>query len=303
MKMDTNILSSYKNGNYDVLILQDGTKIRQTLSETFQPDFPESLDVKITNYCDLNCQFCHENSSINGKHCDMDFLIEVLSEYKPYVRHGIELAIGGGNPLSHPDLIYFLKKMNLMGFICNMTVNSHHSNNYILHKIIEDNLIYGLGISYNNESNAIIKNYPHTVSHLILGVHSFDDIINAYKLYNKILILGYKHVGRGRQFFNNKIKNNIKYISDNLWKILHSIDDGIISFDNLAIEQLFLKKYFSESAWSEFYMGNDGNFTLYVDAVNKTISRSSTEKNNYEYLSDISIIKYFRKQQKGVIND
>ena len=44
-----NILGVYKNGNYNVTILSDGTKIRRTEEDEFIPEFPENADVKITD--------------------------------------------------------------------------------------------------------------------------------------------------------------------------------------------------------------------------------------------------------------
>ena len=61
----------------------------------------------------------------------------------------------------------------------------------------------------------------------------------------------------------------------NLWKILGK---GIISFDNLAIEQLAVKDHFTEAGWKEFYMGDDGHFTMYYDAVKDEYAISSISK-------------------------
>ena len=62
----TNLLK-YINGNYNVtLSLKDGTKIRETEEDEFIPSRPESIDIKITNKCDIGCPFCHENSIAEG---------------------------------------------------------------------------------------------------------------------------------------------------------------------------------------------------------------------------------------------
>ena len=53
-----NILGVYKNGNYNVTILSDGTKIRRTDEDEFIPEFPENADVKITDKCSQGCPFC-----------------------------------------------------------------------------------------------------------------------------------------------------------------------------------------------------------------------------------------------------
>lgn len=103
------LLHSYPNGNYIVSIFDDGTKVRHNNLSYFAPDFPESIDLKISNQCDMGCRMCHENSTPDGKHGDLS--LPFLST----LRAGTELAIGGGNPLVHPDLIPFLERMKDQG--------------------------------------------------------------------------------------------------------------------------------------------------------------------------------------------
>ena len=96
----------YKNGNYNVYIdLDNGTKIRKNNEDCFIPNTVESMDIKLTNRCTLgsNCVYCHEGSGPNGKHGDI-LSPSFLDKLHPYT----ELAIGGGNPLSHPSLLPFL---------------------------------------------------------------------------------------------------------------------------------------------------------------------------------------------------
>lgn len=52
-------------------ILSDGTKVRETKDDEFIPSFAENMDVKICNYCDRGCKFCHEGSSLHGKFGDI----------------------------------------------------------------------------------------------------------------------------------------------------------------------------------------------------------------------------------------
>ena len=51
-------MPSYKNGNYIVTILSDGTKIRRTEDNEFIPAFSENVDCKLTDKCREMCQFC-----------------------------------------------------------------------------------------------------------------------------------------------------------------------------------------------------------------------------------------------------
>lgn len=69
------LLGIYKNGNYRVRIYDDGTKVRETIDPNdnkFIAEFPESIDLKITNRCDMGCKMCHENSTIDGAHGDIN---------------------------------------------------------------------------------------------------------------------------------------------------------------------------------------------------------------------------------------
>ena len=49
------ILASYLNGNNTVTIYTDGTKER-IIVDSFNK-FPESVDCKITNWCDAGCSY------------------------------------------------------------------------------------------------------------------------------------------------------------------------------------------------------------------------------------------------------
>lgn len=52
------LLGEYRNGNYNVRIYSDGTKVRYNNLDTLEPDTVESFDLKITNQCDRMCRFC-----------------------------------------------------------------------------------------------------------------------------------------------------------------------------------------------------------------------------------------------------
>ena len=141
------LLNEYINGNYKVRLFSDGTKIRFSNDDEFHPEFPESIDLKITNKCDLGCLMCHEKSTPTGKNADLNHpLFESLTS-------GTELAIGGGNPLEHPELISFLRRMKEKGVICNITINQIHlmKNLDLIQNLIEERLIYGLGVSIIND--------------------------------------------------------------------------------------------------------------------------------------------------------
>ena len=53
-------IGEYRNGNYNVTIYEDGTKVRATKDDEFIPAFAENCDVKITDKCSVGCPFCYE---------------------------------------------------------------------------------------------------------------------------------------------------------------------------------------------------------------------------------------------------
>ena len=73
MKVSNSLIHTYKNGNYFVSIFDDGSKVRYTDEDEFVACFPESIDMKITNYCDSNCPMCHELSNKDGKHASFEY--------------------------------------------------------------------------------------------------------------------------------------------------------------------------------------------------------------------------------------
>ncbi len=280
-------LASYKNGNYSVTIFDDGTKIRKTQADEFIPEFPESIDLKLTDRCDGGCRYCHESSTPNGKHSDMALTLFNLQE----LPSGTEIALGGGNPLCYPHLVEFLIGLAKYNYIANITVNAKHLPEYgeMLNGILSANLIKGIGITYDGEHYFDTNN---TVYHLIAGIHSLEDVKHLINTGRKVLILGYKFCGRGNKYFNLDLKRRIEEFRDNLWEV---IGKGVISFDNLAIEQLEVRDHFTDEAWEKFYMGDDGQFTMYYDAVEQYYAPSSISTTQTS-AHKLTVAEYFRRR-------
>lgn len=302
-----NVLHNYINGNVNVKIFDDGSKIREYEGKA-QPNYPESIDLKITDYCDAGCSFCHEKSTKLGKHGDLNTLRKVLSPLPP----GIEIALGGGNPLSHPGLISFLQDLKQQGLIVNITINQKHLKEYknLILQLISDQLVYGIGISYTSSSYIpdiipILKETNNIVFHLIMGINSLKDIQELYELCNsnnkecKVLILGYKYYGYGISYYlkNSNIEKN-KYSWYTQLAKYFKRKNLVLSFDNLAIEDLKLKRYFTQSAWEKFFMGNDFTFSMYIDGVLQAFAPSSTSSNRISF-SETSMLDYFTNNRNS----
>lgn len=286
------ILGSYKNNDYTCTMFSDGTKIRWNDKDSFNPIKPESIDLKISNRCDMACAMCHENSTPDGKHGDILNLpfIETMFPYS-------EVAIGGGNPLTHPDLIEFLERLKERKIIASMTVNQMHfmQNIDLLKELTDNKLIYGLGISYigGRHSNCIeaIKQFPNAVVHVINGIVHMDSLEALAHNDLKILVLGYKEFRRGKTLYD-ECGSQIDYLKTQFYDLLPKIvNDGwfkCISFDNLAIKQLEPKRLMSDEDYSQFFMGIDGEYTMYIDSVNRQFAKSSVSTERYDLMDDIA---------------
>jgi len=282
------MLGKYINGNYTIKIYEDGTKIRETEDDVFISSFPESIDLKITNKCNMGCLYCHEDSNIDGKHGDV-LNTKFLDTLKPYT----ELALGGGNILEHPDLPELLRNLKFRNILANITLNQKHfmENRKLVEFLVKHNLIRGLGVSLvspTNEFITAIKQYPNAVIHVINGVVTLEELKKLYDNNLKVLILGYKEFRRGKNFYSKEVEDNKQIIYDNISDIIKGFK--VVSFDNLAIKQLELKRIFSNKDWNEFYMGDDGQFTMYIDLVNKKFARNSISETKYDLLDDITDI-------------
>tara|TARA_R110000772_G_scaffold123662_2_gene230064 strand:+ start:8442 stop:9341 length:900 start_codon:yes stop_codon:yes gene_type:complete len=285
---------SYKNGNTTVTIEKDGTKTREYYG-TPELVFPESMDLKITNYCDLSnhCKWCHENSDKDGLHADLNKTFSLLKDLPA----GVELAIGGGNPLEHPDLVEFLTNVKEQGLIANITINQLHIKRFfsLIKYLIEGELVSGVGISYSGkhieETIELLNLTNNIVFHLIIGVNTLSQMSEIYDLHlrgvsyfnAKVLLLGYKQFRKGKDYFSETVSDNIDqwYMRLPLW-----FDKMTIAFDNLSIKQLNLKRYFTDISWSRFFMGDDGSHTFYIDMVNEKFSKNSTIDEKFDILDN-----------------
>ena len=266
----------YTNGNGRILInSKTGTRVIWTEgNEEFCPDFPISMDLNCSNKCDIGCPYCYQGCTPDGKHADL-MSAKFIDTIPPHVEVALQI------PLDHPQLMPFLKKLKERKLIPSITFNqiTFEKNTDVIKSLLDEKLIYGVGISLVSSTDEFIekvKQFPTAVIHVINGVFNKEDCekLSGHNL--KLLILGYKNKGRGVSYKNNfygVIKDAMRWLYEDIIKI----SDGfkVISFDNLAIEQLDMKRYFTDAEWEQFYQGDEGSLSMYVDLVDKTFGVSS----------------------------
>ena len=287
------LLGSYQNGNYTVSIYDDGTKIRENDLDNLTPAFPESIDLKICDRCDMGCAMCHEASTPDGKLGDI-MNLRFIDSMHPYT----EIAIGGGNPLEHPDLMPFLKKLKDKNILASMTVNGRHFLKELdqIKRLKTEGLIRGLGVSYSTNLSDVEKvnvvenlsDFPDSVLHVINGMIDITDLKNIAKC-QRVLVLGYKNLRRGETYLSSheqQVQKNMKMLAAGLKSLMITIP--VLAFDNLALTQLNVRKIVGEDTWNNLYMGGDGQYTMYVDGVKEEFAISSTSKTRYKITDNLT---------------
>jgi len=290
------MLQNYKNGNADVSIYDNGSRVIE-YADTLELDYPLNIDIRVMTKCAFGekpdgmpgfCSFCHESAKQNGSECDYLTLRDKLYD----LPKGVELAIGA-NELTD-NLFEFLWWAKCEGFICNVTINQGHLRRDLdlIKKAIEIGTIKGLGISYRGglkwDVPQEILDYSNTVFHVIAGIDTFAEVeALANKGVKKILILGEKNFG----FNVGKVDLTSRNHKEWFWwvhKLFSQFD--VVSFDNLGLEQLKIKRFFSDEAWGVF---NQGEHSFYINAVDEYFAPSS-RSNEKTDLSSVSIKEYFK---------
>lgn len=202
-------------GNYHFLAdAESGVTFRwgKTLGEnpTFAP-VPELADISISNRCSKGCSFCYKDSTPDGKVMSVEEYCQVLdSMNSPEYGNVFQVAIGGGEPLEHPNFLKIVDETAKRGIVMNFTTNGRLLNAEICTAI--KGKVGALAISASSISD--LKRIRPAIDcaerlkvnvHFILSRESIEEATDIAKgVYNDLLkginaivFLTYKPVGRG----------------------------------------------------------------------------------------------------------
>lgn len=282
-----------RDGNYFVFYEKgSGIKARVSLNtdtpEYTKSSMPELVDLKITDYCNAGCNFCYQSSTIRGKHAslsDLTYIISMLGDMDVF-----EVAIGGGEPTSHPDFFEILKLLVDNGITPNFTTFSSKwtEDKKLVQFIVEH--VGGIGVSCHSSKGlklvheirdklievdrwkGLNKAIPqHVVGSVPISVTA--DLlasVNNDRAIRNVLLLGYKEVGFG--------KNQKRYDDSSTPAFIKMALDGplnmSVSMDTALVDQYpdLMKALNVPKA---LYSSREGAFSCYIDAVEKTMGSSS----------------------------
>ena len=160
-------------------------------------------------------------------------------------------------------------------------------------RFLSEGMIRGLGISIQKMTEELKKAIENLkefseriVFHTIAGITT-EETFNAIEG-QKVLILGFKKKGRAKELEIptleiNKLEKNLPLYLDGKF--------NLVSFDNLALEQLNVREKVSQEEWNERFMGEEGQFSMYYDSVTNKVFKSSLEtKGYYAGKNDIELL-------------
>ena len=174
--------------------------------------YPEFYDIKVTGNCEGNCPYCYM-SSIKEPHYEniiektRNFFKDMSSNELPY-----QVALGGGEPTSHPDFVELLRVLKEEFDICpNYTTNGMFVNQDNLNEILEATKTYcgGVAVSchphllgyWSSAAEFFIQKGIRLNFHLIISdKQSIDDFVDIYNLWKQdveyFVLLPYGNQGR-----------------------------------------------------------------------------------------------------------
>ncbi|WP_420237710.1 radical SAM protein [Telmatobacter bradus] len=172
--------------------------------------WPELADIFISNHCSAGCTFCYRDSRADNSFMALEDYERVLDALtSPRWGSVFQVALGGGEPLEHPDFLKILEATTRRGIIANFTTNGQHVTREVAQSIA--GLVGAVAISTSNLDHLDRNKIDYLVSagirtnlHYILDRNSIfqaiDILHGAYRELladvNAVIFLTYKPRGR-----------------------------------------------------------------------------------------------------------
>ena len=264
----------------------NGTKIRTTCPNSSAPisgAYPDLVDIKITDYCEKECNHCYQGSSKKGKHADFETIRNFV--YDARWLGVFELAIGGGEPTVHPQFLKILKQVKTLGMVPNLSTQDAkriYKGPSIRNAISN----YCGSIAFSTQSPEEAKKWLKNTSdlglenatlHYIIGLSPLENLYTyldqTYHDRPTIILLGWKNSGRAgvAPHDTNDWWEAVKafHKKRELWRMQLGVDTYLVDD---------VKEHLSEEVDPVLYGKDDGKFSFYFDAVTGMLgSHSDTE--------------------------
>lgn len=255
-----------------------GAKIRYASTPYVKSTVPELVDLKITDACPYGCEFCCQGSTRNGavaEYYNIRNILQICAELGTF-----EIAIGGGEPTTHPNFADIVRCTHELGMVPNFTT---YAVDWLLEpKIVEAvKLCGGIGVSVHNASDLnkvrkIKKAFPdkRVVAQHVFGTLPADKLWHLLMDTKRgetaipVLLLGYKTTGRGTSNLCCDMQGFTKegdYYRN--WLPELSVDTAFAAEHQDVLDWIGVDKV--------LVTAEEGKFSMYIDAVAKQAGPSS----------------------------
>lgn len=253
----------------------DGTKVRLAIGRYNKAKWPELVDIKITDWCDLGCSFCYQDSTLAGKPAPLLNMIQVVSRLS--AKKVFEVALGGGETTSHPDFVEILRMFkNDARIVPNFTTRKPASVRKLWPEI--GNLIGGFAYSADNAAQVrsaahLLRDIPQDKAalHYVMGLgdqQHFEDFLKAANEVGwRVTLLGYKTSGRGAQV----TPQDYSWWMESVSKLVNAGTCPSLSIDTPLAAEYDGRMPVDKT----MYHTREGAFSMYIDAVAMTMGASS----------------------------
>ena len=307
------------NGIWTLFDKKSGNKVRMAFDEsgmkeikkTYIPDTPELVDLKITDFCDRNCEYCYQGSTQKGTHASYDTIAGIMQAL--HNMQVFEVALGGGEPTSHPVLSNILtaSERKEWGFYPTFTTRKlDFLKDVRIAKLIEDGNT-SFAFSAENPWNvqkivrAFYENIDRDAKQVEFAINivegtipdkqSFHDILTLANYHHlMVILLDYKEPKNPPSWYK-------KY--DNSWFMTEYKKHN--ASPSLGVDSLFAKTYEKrlkkEVSWHNLTIPDDeGIYSCYIDAVTMTMSKNSYEDTTVYPIDGNDIEQSIRKNFKAI---
>lgn len=258
---------------------------------------PELVDIKIISTCrnaqqryPADCaRFCYQSSTANGKHVSLDDFKNIVNILEDY---GVmEVALGGGEPFDHPDIINILQACKDRDIIPNITTRNYDwlDDEKKANQVFS--MVGQVAFSVSSKTDilqvAFFRNKYHRYHSKFVcqyvcetqSRHSFESVIDTAKSLDiRLIFLGFKEVGNGIKFKTHDY--NKAYADYNVVEVLHKM-----KYNWYGVDTTFIQKYEDSlkklNVSPTLYYCEEGAFSFYIDAVENTISKSSYDSETF----------------------
>lgn len=172
---------------------------------------PELADISISNHCSKGCAYCYRESTRNNEFMSIEEYCLVLDGMQhPKYGNVFQVALGGGEPLEHPNFIQIIESTLEREIVPNFTTNGMFLTENVCKAIRGKVGAVALSITHVSELKLekvkLLTRYGiRTNIHYILSTQNIKEAIDiVYGKYdawfagvNAIIFLTYKPAGRG----------------------------------------------------------------------------------------------------------